>query len=374
MVRPSGASTRDNPIKSFFDDWAPKLSWIGGGATFLCLAYLVWSAMTFSGSSSGNLPAADAVRLTNAITLAGKVLIAGIVLLCLGVGWQYMDEGTVGPIYLVGAAVLYWGIPLFINMNSSSGSIGQAGLLSLTLTQFRLGALAFVLPGILLLIYAIASSTHQRSTVGVKKDQLEYGKEVKEEPEVRNVFLGKCWQLPYCRKFIRVKCPIFLSKRCCWRERVGCMCEESVIRNAMEGTVQIPKDVVAAARYIPYNNKLPMADKRERCRNCVIYNEHQRQKYKLVAPIAIMLTIAPVVFMHDACRERVGDLLTYLDKFAVRFSLSTAVLHQPDAPASAIEKFKQADAAVEILLVALAVIILAYLLRLVEYALFKLKI
>ena len=57
------------------------------------------------------------------------------------------------------------------------------------------------------------------------------------------------------------------------------MCEEDVIRGAMEGRV-ISKDALVAATMIPRNNKLTIAQKKERCKTCVIYNEHQKHKYR----------------------------------------------------------------------------------------------
>src|SRR5205823_3893098 len=120
----------------------------------------------------------------------------------------------------------------------------------------------------------------------VKKDTLKYGKGIKEEQNIRNTFMGKCWQLPYCRKFVRERCLIYHSRRTCWKERVGCMCEEEVIRNAMENRT-IPKDAVAAAKYIPVNNRITMAQKRERCRQCVIFNEHLKHQYRLFLPVTV---------------------------------------------------------------------------------------
>ncbi|MBI3721069.1 MAG: hypothetical protein HY248_00825 [Fimbriimonas ginsengisoli] len=124
----------------------------------------------------------------------------------------------------------------------------------------------------LVLLIDIGIRARDRFVVGVKADQIKFGKGMVEEKDKQNVFMCKCWQLPYCRKFVRERCPIYHARRSCWRERVGCMCEEQVIRNAMEGKT-IPKNVLAAAAFIPKNHKLTMAQKRNRCRQCVIYNE-----------------------------------------------------------------------------------------------------
>ena len=53
----------------------------------------------------------------------------------------------------------------------------------------------------------------------------------------QNLFLGRCWQLPYCREQVREKCPIFKRRQGpCWWYKEGCMCEERIVLQAMIDT------------------------------------------------------------------------------------------------------------------------------------------
>jgi hypothetical protein len=355
----------------FVGEWGPRLMWLGAFAALGAAGYLLYAALGLSSGSAGQFTQQDVERLQSALGTAGYVLIAGLVVLSVGVLLLYLEEGATGPFLLLLAALLYWGVPMFVLMTTRTGAGSSQALFDLALTKIRVSAIAVLTPAVLQIVYLLLSRARLRGTVGVRADQLKFGKGVKEEPEIVNRFLGKCWQLPYCRKFIRLRCPIYYSRRTCWRERVGCMCEEKVIRNAMEGTVRIPKDPQAAEQYIPYNKKLTAAEKAERCRACVIYNEHQRQKYRLMVPILLLLTVGPVVAWHDRCKVIVGDLLATVDGALSRFSIHAAGSGHSE---TLLQSFQGSPTAVEILLVSLIVIVLAYLLRIVEYALFRLKI
>src|SRR5882757_1818330 len=69
---------------------------------------------------------------------------------------------------------------------------------------------------------------------------MEYGGNVREEEPPKGAPIGvfaKCWQMVYCRDAIRKRCPIYHARTKCWKERVGCMCEENVIRHALDAII-----------------------------------------------------------------------------------------------------------------------------------------
>ncbi len=201
----------------------------------------------------------------------------------------------------------------------------------------------------------------QRVKTGVKLDQLKYGKGIKEEGDKQNILLGKCWQLPFCRKFVREKCPIYLSKRTCWKELVGCMCEESVIRGAMENK-PIPKDALLAANFIPHNHKLTMAQKKERCYSCIIYNEHQRHKYKVSMPMTVIGFFAFYGLFHGMLIDAVGALLTKINHIVNGATMGATGNYTPPVMF------------VEVMLAFFMLIGLTYVMKMLEFAIFKAKI
>jgi hypothetical protein len=233
------------------------------------------------------------------------------------------------------------------------------------LGTIQLGGGVFGLLAIGVLVIDIAQRIKMRAEVGSRADQLKYGKGIKEERDRQNVFMGKCWQLPFCRKFVRDRCPIYHSRRTCWRERVGCMCEEEVIRNAMENKA-IPKDVVAAANYIPRNTRLTMDQKAERCRQCVIYNEHQKHKYRAALPAMLILFIGFYVLFRGILLSVSGGLITAIDRIVHTASLSGDTTTTGGAMQGTIFH--------ELLLICLIIIVFAYAMKILEYMIFTMKV
>jgi hypothetical protein len=295
--------------------------------------------------------------MRNIEMLGVAALVAGIAA-AIGAAYSFQGEETAGPIILIIGAGLYFA-PAYVPLMAGnlSSDVGPAALAEVSRAGIVPALVGFVMIGI-----EVVQRVRLRSTVGTKADHLKYGKGIKEEKDVRNVFMGKCWQLPYCRKFVRERCPIYHSRRTCWRERVGCMCEEKVIQNAMAGKV-IPSDVVAAAKYIPYNQKLPMEVKVQRCRQCVIYNEHQKHKYKLMLPTLVLVFVLFYILFRTPMLAATESVIVAMDSAIAGITYSRADLVDSEAAVPYAEVF----------LVTLMLIIFAYALKGLEFFIFKLK-
>lgn len=278
MAKPGNQGNLGGPVVDapvgILDSLGRFLFYAGGIAFLAGVGMLLF---TFQATGSQ----APEAQVMNNTRIFGQAGLFGAIGLALGVAWLYWDEEISGPLLgLAGAALLF--APSWLPaMQGGQPVTGLALQPAMALQQAGYPLLGM---GIVLALVEVIGRIRVRTREGMRADQVKLGKGLKEERDVRNVFMGKCWQLPYCRKFVREQCPIYHSKRTCWKERVGCMCEEKVIANAMQGVV-IPKDMVAAAKFIPYNTKLPLKAKQERCRQCVIYNEHQKHKYTLAWPI-----------------------------------------------------------------------------------------
>jgi len=343
-----------------------RIFWLSIASTVVLTVWLIYYAMHFS----------TIAQITPEATLSAAELIfklkigLSVSLLLFGICFSVNFAGDVAlPLTLFGLAALFFFAPDLLPM---SGLVPEASIANMVeLTRMSMGALSFagMILGVGAVIYQVVDVSvrvRQRIKYGGRQETLGTTEVKEEDDEVRNVFFGKCWQLPFCRKFIRQSCPIYHSRRTCWKERVGCMCEESVILDALHGKV-IPKDAVAAARYIPQNTRLSAEQKAERCRNCVIYNEHQRHKYNLLLPAAIALTAIAYVVLHDGLLRATNRALQDIDSAVSKFAFTTA------------ETGKQLVAPVpgfldEVMLILVMLFVLAQLVRLIEFTVFKLKI
>jgi len=343
-----------------------RVFWLSAVATLALAAWLVYYAMHFSSAvqiSPDATQSAAEVIFKLKVGLTFSLLLFGI---CFSV--NFAGDYAL-PVTLFGIAALFFFAPSWLPW---SGIVSDPAVATMaSLTNLAMGALSFagIVLGVGAIIYQVADASirvRQRIKYGGKEETLGKTQVKEEEDEVRNVFFGKCWQLPFCRAFIRKSCPIYHSRRTCWKERVGCMCEESVILDALHGKV-IPRDAIAAARYIPTNTRLSAEQKAERCRNCVIYNEHQRHKYKLLLPAAIVLTAVAYIVLHDGLLSATNRALQDVDSAVSRFAFTTA------------ESGKELVAPVpgfldEMMLFLVMLFVLAQMVRLIEFAVFKLKI
>ncbi len=287
----------------------------------------------------------------------GKILLAGILGVTAGSTFLFWGEEVLGVLQLLGAAALFFA-PLYLP-SALGGASNDAT--KVAFGELQSAGVVFGVLAVLVLAAEIVSHVRSRVAHGSKSDQLKYGKGIKEEADRQNVFMGKCWQLPYCRRFVRLRCPIYHSKRTCWKEQVGCMCEEKVIQDAMENR-PIPKDELLAAKLIPHNHKLTFEQKRDRCKQCVIYNEHQRHKYKLAMPITLGVMILLFALTHSLLYGETTFLTEKINRVVQVGTLGALGQYQPP------------PFFVEMLLFVFFVVVLTYAMKVLEFLIFKLKV
>lgn len=328
--------------------------WLGLLASLVGAGFLIYYVVLYSGA-----PPTGAADPKSLIEIFRKLLTTGLLVFFVGSAATFWGEGWMEMIQII-VSVVFFLAPTLGPMADPSISSSSTGVPMLALIAIRTSAMGAGIVAVGVVLIDVILKVQNRFQQGMKADQLRYGKGIKEEVDRKNVFMGKCWQLPYCRKFVRERCPIYHARRSCWKEKVGCMCEEEVIKGAMENRA-IPKDIVAAARYIPHNNKLTLIQKMERCRQCVIYNEHQKHKYRLFLPVVIIVFVGICAALWIPMVHGMAGLVTdaehALDKVIVQGNVNA------DIPS-----FLQ-----QIILASLCLVGLTYALKLLEFFIFKLK-
>lgn len=333
---------------------AKVLVWLGLGALLVGLGFLIYYVF-----GPNVLDPGQAEQIKNNISILSKVLDAGVIGLTIGLAFLYFGEETLGPLILVGSAALYFA-PLALK-GFGGNEPSDAALAALASIQFA-GMIGGGI-GVIVVLLSVVVAVKDRATIGAKKDTLKLGKSVKAE-KTQNVLLGSCWQLPFCRKFVRERCPIYHSRRTCWRELTGCMCEEEIIMNAMQNKPIAKGDLASASAMIPRNHRLTDAQKRSRCKSCVIYNEHLRHKYRVTVPAVIVGYALIYVLARGAMSAQFMNLIEGTGKLLNSFAMSG-----PDKSVAAPPVWLP-----ELLTAVVFILLLSYTLKLVEYMLFNLKI
>lgn len=367
--RTSGGAEK---VTQWLLDASRKLMFLSGLAVLVLVGYLVYG---FTGGGLGqweSLTHDARVRIIGNIQGAISYLNISLAVLLLTSSILYWAEEGLGYALVLLAAGLYYGVPLGVEM-------GAPGLVTNWLTgrntaalavynEARIAGLVFAIPGIILVIIDLVNRVRYGSSrKKTQRSAMQFGAEVEEEEPIRPPLIGamaKCYQLPFCREFVRSHCPVFHLQKRCWRVRVGCMCEEQVIRTAMVGMAHeaararsmVPDDnepvdmakrynlddplgaskpespfkplvaapppkVVGAEVKIPRNNSVSPAQKRERCRNCIIYNEHQRLKYQVVSPLVVLAIPALAVSQFSTMKSAMEVALRSADTVMSRLSL-----------------------------------------------------
>ncbi len=347
---------------------------ISGVVTLLATAYLLYGVFSGQLASYDAMTHADRLRVQSNLGIAGTALQGGLIVGAICATICFFQAESTGWILLVTAALLGLGVP-FGYTNFGGGAMTNG--IKLALSIFPKAAIAPAALGAFLIFKDLYLKTISAVREKVfDSREMEFGTgAIKESRPIRTSVLAKCWEGPYCREFIRTHCPIFQQRKACWRERRGCYCDEDIVSNAAEKVKGVMLEMAPASEsnfasptnQAPRKAQLSNWQKAERCRNCIIYNEHQREKYRIFLPLTILGTIAAAVALSQPSFAVVKVLLGRLDGFIQHLSFS----QNGGAPRNYIQL---ADWAVWSIVISLAVMIVSKALQTLEWAIFVKKI
>jgi len=358
------------------DDFARRILGPAALVSILLTLYLFWGLLSgaWSHQAMGVLTLARRTQQLDNITLVFHLLQVSSLLTLAALLTACAQVEGIGY-WLLGAAALFYAGPSFLaNQIYPVRKITASTASTTVLGDFQLLAWLFAVPGavwtIVELIRRVAAAA---DLAAIQRANAKYGAGTKTQPKSkqRQIFLGRCWEGPYCRDHIRAKCPIHIKRRGpCWWYKEGCMCEERIVLQAMIAPDW--KDQMARAHQSqtltgPRKHLSPEA-KRERCRNCIIYNEHQRQKHKALTVVALIAVPGLLIWQFPVLNAVVNKLLLGLDDLTRRFSFGADPSGIPALHNSAYALIAW------VFVFALGVVLLSQVMRAIEFFCFKLKI
>ncbi|HOP80261.1 MAG TPA: hypothetical protein PLZ21_06815 [Armatimonadota bacterium] len=305
-------------------------------------------------------------RVGTACVLLG--VFSGLTALCAAI--RYYAEEILGYLMSLLGVLLYFGMPWLLT-SSYSGSnqfvVQTAGSMAY---HFRIVGMLFFVPGVLLILKDI----YLRITLaGVRhaKEDNSFGEDEDEESKRHKIY-ARCWEMPYCRSFLRATCPAYQAHKSCWRIKVGCLCDPEVAAKALRtkgGSTALREDIQNRMQTMQQKKTtLTNAQKRERCRMCIVYDYHQQQKYKLISPIVLPFVIALIWTFYPKLATLITAAIQYTDQI-MRHASFLPDAAQKLAPVEAVP-----PSVVAIFIVWVGIVGFSYALRLLEYCIFKAQI
>ena len=273
-ITQAGDRHSDNDIWQNIIDISAKIFPLAAIAVALLYGYIFYGM--FSGQLAGTA-AHSKTEALHAVQLIGQLSmwlnIALVVMLVTSLILHY-EEQAVGYIYLGLAAALAYGFKFLVEFlyASDAAKFAKSGAGKATSQELQLTAAFFAVAGVLFVVRQMFVRVME-AREGTDLTNVSYGKDAKTE-EVPKAIIGavaKCWQLPFCREGVRKNCPIYHARTKCWKQRVGCMCEENVIRLAAIGgagtTVTKPLDAssdpVKGEGFIPIGDLIVENERKE---------------------------------------------------------------------------------------------------------------
>ena len=371
-----GSSARGTGHRKL-DEFAIRLMGIAALACGLLSLYLLWGLLSgaWSHEAMGHLAGAARAQQMENIALIFRLLQSASFVLIVSLLVSCARAEGVGYWLLGGAAFFGVGVSFLTEQVYGMTHRTASNASQLVLTDFGTLAWMFGIPGVLWTMVDIGRRLASAADIAaVHRANAKYGHGVQKQKAStqRQVFLGRCWEGPFCKDHVRVKCPIFLEKKGpCWRRKEGCMCEERIVLQAMiapDWKDQMTRANQALSMGTGARKVLTPEAKRERCRGCVIYNEHQRQKQKALTAGVLVGIPALLVLNFAWLQHLVNHFLNVMDAAAKRFDFGGTGAGLTFLHGDSYALFAW------VMVFVFAVVLLSQALKFVDYVCFTLKI
>lgn len=302
------------PAGKGLERWSPFLDHavlLFGLAVLLSFCYLMW--IILRGDLGYQLIGGTQLEvIARGLEAGRKALLYSLWLLALAALLRHYRTESVGYLVAAGGVLCWIGLPLLVakyappTAAQELQSVAQALMRSFHdsgVALFVVGLLRIIIGRIVLMTYQPRSAQVQRLP-GVL-----YG-DGPAAPELagRKSLMRKCWELHFCRGSVRTTCPRYVEGVACWRKRSGCYCDHDLATNLMSSVggnasvkMQVAEELETQQRRAQeLQRRLQRHQQRSRkaamklCRECPIYLEHQKFKYRtlswLAYPIAVIIT------------------------------------------------------------------------------------
>lgn len=251
-------------------------------------AYLLYVVFGPKMQAMAKMDWMDRAYLQHTVAFAEIALRVSALVLVISLALRYFYEALIGQVLTIAGGVLYFFSPAIFGHLTVGAFANNQLYLGIVAEFARVGWTALV-PGAILLTRDMGA----RLVAGIKSGktlaQLWGDEEARVSRHRRRKLYEHCWDMPFCRDFVRDVCPAWRKAKSCWRMKCGCYCDEQTIIKAMTseaGDNEYARGFMQTlARDKQTTPGISAKQKRARCQRCVVYTEHQRQKYRVLSPM-----------------------------------------------------------------------------------------
>ena len=302
-------------LAGFLDAQQDNIMWVLRVAAIgfaLATIYFIYGIVAHPGelfhgvAATGQaLSPADFQRQLNNLDMGTKLMMTCAIVGILCVIARYYAAPETGVALIVLGLLLFFGMPYLMDTYGASGSPLKPALaklgnpLNFLKAEYVLAGAAFIGAGV---IFLMGHAVYFVTNAGARRPRAnaEAAKTAQSVRKPQDKFLGRCWELPFCRDTDKMMCPIRQAKKPCWRGGRGCYCDQNIILALTGGSAyQASTGSLGYASRVASTIAKPKsyAEKRDQCLQCPVYLHHQAQKYKIMAPLFLIGVIAAIALL-----------------------------------------------------------------------------
>jgi len=347
---------------------------LGGVMLVIIAGYIIYALQSGTLDKMAEMSVHQRWQAVELIRSACRALGAAGLVVTLCVFVRYYREEFLGYALSLAGALLYFGLPYMLASHGGDLVAEAKKAAGVIIQTLRTTGLVLFVPGSALIARDVALRLFRSLTERkISRGAIVWGREERANLGLTRKLYGSCWDMPYCREYVRSVCRAYVKRKPCWRLKAGCYCDEGVIQRAIKAR-GVGDEFVKAARFThdsAGHRGLSAAEKRARCRRCAIYAEHQQQKYKIASTLVVPAVVVAIWRLMPDIQIWLQRAVAFADRF-----MKIATIQPPQSAgggdwAGGTSGF----GTVEWMFIAwLGIMLVSYALQLVEYLIFKVQV
>lgn len=347
---------------------AKVMAWSAWLFKVALVALLLSTGYVLYGVYGGHLSQAVDQRILLNLQLMGQVMAASGALAALTLIILTQEEiAYAAVVALVGVGYMF-GFPLMVAGQVSSQAAEAGRVIAQWGNVTGQGILVIVGVRVLIeIVNFIRTAPARRARIEVEQGFTERPRVTARGPAYR---LARCWEMPYCHEAIKEMCPAFQRRKSCWRIRQGCNCDPYLIESLLRRGAgkEISAQDAAYMRSDLAGGRQAGAERTRECRSCPIFNEHQRQKFRVLNPLFVAAAIALLLAAYPIMRRLYAAFIEGMASLAHRLAFGTQV------PVDEWIRALDSPAVWFFFYLIVGLLAMSYLLKAVEWAILQRKI